>query len=47
MNAQKDYKTVNNIVPLFEVTILKLITVKKDGETRKEPEPIKPIEDEG
>ena len=44
MNAQKDYKTVSNIVPLFEVTILKLITVKKDGETRKEPEPIKPIE---
>ena len=44
MNAQKDYKTVSNIVPLFEVTILKLITVKKDGEVRKEPEPIKQVE---
>ena len=31
MSAQKDYKYVNSIIPLFEVTILKLITVKKDG----------------
>ena len=31
MSAQKDYKTVSSIIPLFEVTILKLITAKKDG----------------
>ena len=36
MSAQKDYKNVSSIVPLFEVTILKLITAKKDGEAREE-----------
>ena len=40
MSAQKDYKTVSSIIPLFEVTILKLITAKKDGMEREEiPEP--------
>ena len=44
MSAQKDYKNVSSIIPLFEVTILKLITAKKDGEVREEKpiEPIKP-----
>ena len=36
MSAQKDYKSVSSIIPLFEVTILKLITAKKDGEVREE-----------
>ena len=36
MSAQKDYKNVNSIIPLFEVTILKLITAKKDGTAREE-----------
>ena len=31
MAAQKDYKNVSSIIPLFEVTVLKLVTVKKDG----------------
>ena len=31
MAAQKDYKNVNSIIPLFEVTILKLVATKKDG----------------
>ena len=31
MVAQKDYKNVSSIIPLFEVTILKLVTAKKDG----------------
>ena len=31
MAAQKDYKTVSSIIPLFEVTILKLVATKKDG----------------
>ena len=40
MSAQKDYKSVSSIIPLFEVTILKLITAKKDGYSREEiPEP--------
>ncbi|MBO7573715.1 MAG: DNA polymerase III subunit gamma/tau [Bacilli bacterium] len=40
MSAQKDYKSVSSIIPLFEVTILKLITAKKDGEAKEEiPEP--------
>ena len=42
MSAQKDYKNVSSIIPLFEVTILKLITVKKDGEV-KETKPIEPL----
>lgn len=40
MSAQKDYKNVSSIIPLFEVTILKLITAKKDGEIKE----VKPIE---
>ena len=41
MSAQKDYKNVSSIVPLFEVTILKLVTIKKNGEpveVESEPE---------
>ena len=38
MGAQKDYKNVNSIIPLFEVTILKLIAVKKDS-TPVAPQP--------
>ncbi len=38
MAAQKDYKTVSSIIPLFEVTILKLCATKKDG-TPREAEP--------
>ena len=46
MNAQKDYKNVSSIIPLFEVTILKLITAKKDGVIKQEKpvEPIKPVD---
>ena len=46
MSAQKDYKNVSSIIPLFEVTILKLITAKKDGNVQIEKpiEPIKPID---
>ena len=36
MSAQKDYKNVGSIIPLFEVTILKLVTTKKDGAPREE-----------
>ena len=44
MSAQKDFKNVNSIAPLFEITILKLITAKKDGEIKEEePKPIKPV----
>ena len=40
MSAQKDYKNVSSIVPLFEVTVLKLVTIKKNGEPVKvESEP--------
>ena len=45
MTAQKDFKNVSSIVPLFEVTILKLITAKKDGsyvEEQPAPKVIKP-----
>ena len=42
MSAQKDYKNVSSIIPLFEVTILKLITAKKEGEV-KEIKPIEPL----
>jgi DNA polymerase-3 subunit gamma/tau len=45
MNAQKDFKNVSSIVPLFEVTILKLITAKKAVANKQEeivkPQPIK------
>ena len=45
MGAQKDYKNVSSIVPLFQVTLLKLITAKKDGmpevrEEVKKPTPV-------
>jgi DNA polymerase-3 subunit gamma/tau len=45
MAAQKDYKNVSSIIPLFQVTILKLITAKKDGmpepvQEIKKPEPV-------
>ena len=45
MAAQKDYKNVSSIVPLFQVTLLKLITAKKDGmpevrEEVKKPTPV-------
>ena len=45
MGAQKDYKNVSAIAPLFEITILKLITIKKDGSpvVEEEPQPVKPI----
>ena len=42
MAAQKDYKTVSNIVPLFQVTLLKLVTTKKDSSPAVIQEPIKP-----
>ena len=47
MSAQKDYKIVNSIVPLFEVTILKLVATKKDGTPIINEEPVlveKPVE---
>ena len=45
MSAQKDYKNVSSIVPLFQVTLLKLITAKKNGmpevrEEIKKPTPV-------
>ena len=40
MSAQKDYKAVNSIIPLFEVTILKLVATKKDGSPIVKEEPI-------
>ena len=51
MSAQKDYKNVSSIIPLFEVTILKLVAAKKDGSYEQvekpapviEKEPVKPI----
>ena len=44
MAAQKDYKNVSSIIPLFEVTILKLITAKKDSVEHNEEIPaIKPL----
>ena len=50
MAAQKDYKNVSSIIPLFEVTILKLVATKKDGSYQQvekhvseiEEKPIKP-----
>ena len=45
MSAQKDFKNVGSIIPLFEVTILKLVTTKKDGTPREEyVEPLPRIE---
>ena len=44
MSAQKDYKTVNSIIPLFEVTILKLVATKKDGSAvAPQPKPVEPV----
>ena len=44
MAAQKDYKTVSSIIPLFEVTILKLCATKKDGTPRAvEPKFSEPV----
>ena len=44
MAAQKDYKTVNSIIPLFEVTILKLVATKKDGhQSAPQPKPVEPV----
>lgn len=44
MAAQKDYKTVNSIIPLFEVTILKLVATKKDGSASvPQPKPAEPV----
>ena len=44
MAAQKDYKTVNSIIPLFEVTILKLVATKKDGSVNvAQPKPVEPV----
>ena len=40
MGAQKDYKTVSSIIPLFEVTILKLVATKKDGTPNVAPAPV-------
>ena len=42
MAAQKDYKNVSSIIPLFQVTILKLITAKKDGMTEAKEEVKRP-----
>ncbi len=42
MAAQRDFKTVSNIVPLFQVTLLKLVATKKDGSPNVVAEPIKP-----
>ena len=45
MSAQKDFKNVSSIVPLFEVTILKLITAKKDGNyIEEQPAPAPKVE---
>jgi len=42
MAAQKDYKNVSSIIPVFQVTILKLITAKKDGMTEAKEEVKRP-----
>ena len=48
MAAQKDYKNVGSIIPLFQVTILKLVAAKNDGTyvSVKEEEPMPIIEKE-
>ena len=38
MGAQKDYKNVSAINPLFEVTMLKLAAIKKNGQIAQAPE---------
>ena len=43
MTAQKDYKTVTSIIPLFQVTLLKLVAAKNDNAPQiNEPVPQKP-----
>ena len=37
LNASKDYKTVSDVVPLFEVTLLKLCSIKDEVELKKAP----------
>ena len=44
MGAQKDYKNVSSIIPLFEVTILKLIAAKNAGGYVEQPEPAPRVE---
>ena len=44
MGAQRDYKTVTSIVPLFQVTLLKLIAAKTKDEV-EEPAISKPVEE--
>ena len=44
MSAQKDYKNVSSIIPLFEVTILKLIAAKNEGEYYEQPVPAPKVE---
>ena len=40
MAAQKDYKNVSSIIPLFEVTILKLVATKKDDSYQQVEKPV-------
>ena len=40
MGAQKDYKNVSSIIPLFQVTILKMIAAKKDGLNAQAEQPM-------
>ena len=48
MTAQKDYKTVTSIIPLFQVTLLKLVAAKNDNApqinepVQQKPESIQP-----
>ena len=46
MAAQKDYKNVSSIIPLFEVTILKLVATKKDGSYQQVEKPVSEIKEE-
>ena len=46
MAAQKDYKNVSSIIPLFEVTILKLVATKKDGSYQQVEKPVPEIKEE-
>ena len=46
MAAQKDYKNVSFIIPLFEVTILKLVATKKDGSYAQVERPVPVVQKE-
>ena len=46
MAAQKDYKNVSSIIPLFEVTILKLVATKKDGSYAQVERPVPVVQKE-